>query len=123
MKNTINFSIIDYHYEGVPVEVAKAIQTMLAPYEVKGNTKAETPKGTPKAKAETAKTYAKAYAVLKDGKSVTVGGEGFIPTKVFKGITYSLKQAGAKYDSKTKAWTFDTKTACKAWTKAQDARA
>ena len=120
MKNTMNIRINDAQYNGVPVEVAKAIQTMLAPYHTEA--KAEAPKETPKPKAEP-KSYAKAYAVGEDGKSVTVGGEGFIPTKVFRGITYSLKKAGAKYDSKTKAWTFGTKTACKDWTKAQDARA
>lgn len=123
MKNTINLTINSAEYSAVPIEVAKAIEVMLAQYKTAPKAKAETPKTAPKAKAEP-KQYAKLYAVAKDGKSVTIGADGqFIPTKVFKGVTYSLKQAGAKYDSKTKAWTFGTKKACEAWCKAQDARA
>ena len=118
--NTMNMKINNSNYEAVPVEIAKAIETMLAPY--KTSTKAKSPKSEPKTKAEP-KQYAKVYAICEDGKSVTIGGEGFIPTKVFKGVTYSLKQSGAKYDSKTKAWAFENKTKCKAWCKEQDARA
>lgn len=120
MKNTINLQINNASYANVPLEYAKAIEVMLAQYKV-NTVKAETPKDEPKAKAEAPRVAV--YALCKDGKSVTIGGNGFIPTKVFKGVTYSLKQSGAKYDAKTKAWTFDTKTACKAWCKAQDARA
>ena len=107
-------------YKDVTVEDAKVVEMILAKYqytEVKA-TKVETPKEQPK-KTE----YAKVYAVAKDGKSVTIGNDGFIPTKVFKGVTYSLKQSGAKYDSKTKSWTFGTKKACADWCKSQDARA
>ena len=125
MKNTMNLTINSAEYSAVPIEVAKAIETMLAQYKV-NTPKAETPKAKseakPKAKAEP-KQYAKVYAVAEDGKSVTIGNDGFIPAKVFKGVTYSLKQAGAKYDAKTKAWTFGTKKACTEWCKAQDARA
>ena len=60
--------------------------------------------------------------VTKDGKGVTIGNGGFIPTKVFKGVTYDLKQNGAKYDAKTKVWSFETKKACTEWCKRQDAR-
>lgn len=123
MKNTMNLTINSAEYSAVPIELANAIEVMLAQYKTAPKAKAETPKTAPKAKAEP-KQYAKLYAVAKDGKSVTIGADGqFIPTKVFKGVTYSLKQAGAKYDSKTKAWTFGTKKSCEAWCKAQDARA
>ena len=122
MKNTINLQINNATYNAVPVEVAKAIETMLAQYKTVAKT-VETPKSEPKAKAKAEpKQYAKVYAVAKDGKSVTIGNDGFIPTKVFKGVTYSLKQAGAKYDAKTKAWAFETKKSCTEWCKAQDAR-
>ena len=119
MKNTINLKINNAEYTAVPLEVAKAIEVMLASYKAEApkKAKASTPKTEPK------KAYAKAYAVTEDGKGITVGGDGFIPTKVFKGITYSLKTAGASYDAKTKAWTFKTKKSCEAWQKAQDARA
>ena len=103
----------------LPIEVAQMISRMIEPYKA---TSVATPKEEPKAKAEP-KKYAKVYALCKDGKSVTIGGEGFIPTKVFKGVTYSLKQSGAKYDAKTKAWTFETKKACTEWCKEQDKRA
>ena len=124
MKNTvINLQINNASYANVPIEYARAIETMLAQFKVetKATAKVETPKATPKAKAEAPRV--KVYALCEDGKSVTIGGDGFIPTKVFKGVTYSLKQSGAKYDAKTKAWTFENKTKCKAWCKEQDARA
>ena len=117
---TMNLKINDATYNGVPVEVAKAIAVMLAPYkaeDVKAKAQPKAEKPAPK------KEYAKVYAVAKDGKSVTVGNDGFIPTKVFKGVTYSLKLAGAKYNADTKAWVFGTKKACTEWCKAQDARA
>lgn len=120
MKNTMNLTINGVDFSNVPINTAKAIEMMLAEYRT--TTKAKTPKSEPKTKAEP-KQYAKVYALCEDGKSVTIGGDGFIPTKVFKGVTYSLKQSGAKYDSKTKAWAFENKTKCKAWCKAQDARA
>lgn len=116
MNNTINLIINEVTFNNVPMEMAKAIELMLNPYKAK----AETPKT--KTKTEP-KQYAKVYAICEDGKSVTIGNDGFIPTKVFKGVTYSLKQNGAKYNADTKAWTFETKTKCKAWCKAQDARA
>lgn len=104
----------------LPIEVAQMVSRMIEPY--KAEVKAETTKVEPKAKAEP-KKYDKVYTVSKDGKSVTIGNGGFIPTKVFKGVTYSLKQSGAKYNATTKAWDFDTKKSCTAWCKAQDARA
>lgn len=101
----------------LPVEVAQMVSRMIDIYKVESSV--ETVKTTPKAET---KKFDKLYAVSTDGKSVTIGNGGFIPTKVFKGVTYSLKQSGAKYDSKTKAWTFETKKACTEWCKAQDAR-
>ena len=118
MKNTMNLTINNATYNEVPIEIAKAIETMLATYKV--TTKVETTKSEPK-KSET-KKYAKVYEVTKDGKGVTIGNGGFIPTKVFKGVTYDLKQNGAKYDAKTKVWSFETKKACTEWCKRQDAR-
>ena len=111
----------------LPIEVAQMVSRMIEPYkaEVKAETTKVEPKATeskPKAKTEP-KKYDKVYTVSKDGKSVTIGNGGFIPTKVFKGVTYSLKQSGAKYNATTKAWDFDTKKSCTAWCKAQDARA
>lgn len=122
MTNTMNLSINNAQFNNVPVDLAKAIAVMLKPYEAKvtATPKTEPKKATPKAKAEATKV--KVYAKTKDGKGVTIGNDGFIPTKVFKGVTYSLKQAGAKYNSETKAWTFETKKACTEWCKAQDAR-
>lgn len=120
MKNSVNVMDLvvgNVQYKAIPIELARAIEVMLAPYE-DGKVKAETPKVEPKKTVERTKVY----ALCEDGKSVTIGGDGFIPTKVFKGVTYSLKQSGAKYDAKTKAWTFENKTKCKAWCKAQDAR-
>ena len=117
--NTMNLTINNSNYENVPVEIAKAIETMLAQYQTKS--KAKTPKAKAEPKKSEPKQYAKAYSV--NGKSVTVGGNGFIPAKVFKAITYSLKQAGAKWDSGNKVWQFGTKKALDAWTKAQEARA
>ena len=107
----------------LPIEVAQMVSRMIEPYKVENAVATTTtePKAESKPKAKT--EYAKVYEVAKDGKSVTIGNGGFIPTKVFKGVTYSLKQSGAKYDAKTKAWTFDTKKACTEWCKAQDARA
>ena len=104
----------------LPVEIAQLVSRMIEPY--KAEVKAETTKVEPKAKTEP-KKYDKVYAVAENGKSVTIGNGGFIPTKVFKGVTYSLKQSGAKYNATTKAWDFDTKKSCTAWCKAQDARA
>ena len=118
-NNTMNLAVNNANYANVPVEIARAIENMLKPYQTKA---VETPKAETKTKAEP-KQYAKVYAVTEDGKSVTIGNGGFIPSKVFKAVTYSLKTAGAKYDTKTKAWTFDTKKACTAWCKEQDARA
>lgn len=122
MKNTMNLTINGVNFSNVPINTAKAIEMMLAEYRT--TTKAETPKSEPKTKTKTEpKQYAKIYAICEDGKSITIGSDGFIPTKVFKGVTYSLKQNGAKYDSKSKTWVFENKTKCKAWCKAQDARA
>ena len=110
----------------LPYEVAMAVTRMITPYYKSGESVA-TPKAEPKAetkvetKAETKRV--KVYALCEDGKSVTIGGDGFIPTKVFKGVTYSLKQSGAKYDAKTKVWAFETKKACTEWCKEQDKRA
>ena len=104
----------------LPIEVAQMVSRMIEPYKA---TVAETPKAEPKPKTVEPKQYAKVYTVTEDGKGVKIGGNGFIPTKVFKGVTYSLKQSGAKYDKGNNAWVFKTKTACKAWTKAQDERA
>ncbi len=121
MKNTMNLTINNAQFANVPVILAQSIEAMLAQYKVE--VKASTPKTTPKSETKSEpKQYAKVYSVAKDGKSVTIGNDGFIPTKVFKGVTYSLKQAGAKYDKDTKAWTFGTKKACTEWCKAQDAR-
>lgn len=124
MKNTINLTINNNQYANIPVEIARAIEAMVKPYEVnavaKSDTKAKKSADT-KFKAEP-KQYAKIYTVSKDGKSVTIGTDGFIPAKVFKGVTYSLKLAGAKYNANTKAWAFATKKACTDWCKAQDAR-
>lgn len=121
MNNTINLTINEVTFNNVPMEMAKAIQLMLNPYKAKD----ETPKAkaeTPKAKTEP-KAKVKVYTKTEDGKGVLVGTNGFIPTKVFKGVTYSLKQSGAKYNADTKAWMFETKTKCNAWCKAQDTRA
>ena len=109
----------------LPYEVAMAVTRMITPYSKSENV--ATPKTEPKAetkaepKAETKRV--KVYALCEDGKSVTIGGDGFIPTKVFKGVTYSLKQSGAKYDAKTKVWAFKDKAKCKAWCEEQDKRA
>ena len=122
MKNTINLTINNNQYANIPVEIARAIEAMVKPYEVNAVAKSDTKaKKSAEPKAEP-KQYAKIYTVSKDGKSVTIGTDGFIPTKVFKGITYSLKLAGAKYNADTKAWEFQTKKACTDWCKAQDAR-
>lgn len=122
MKNTINLTINNNQYANIPVEIARAIESMVKPYEVNAVAKSDTKaKKSAEPKAEP-KQYAKIYTVSKDGKSVTIGTDGFIPTKVFKGITYSLKLAGAKYNADTKAWDFATKKACTDWCKAQDAR-
>ena len=104
----------------LPIEVAQMVSRMIEIYKVEATT--STPKVEPKATPKVKANYNKAYTIAEDGKTVTVGNDGFIPTKVFKGITYSLKQAGAKYDTKTKGWVFENKTKCKAWCKAQDAR-
>ena len=117
MKLTINNS----SYEAVPVELAKAIEAMLAPYQTKATSKAKTPKAKAEPKKSEPKQYAKPYSV--NGKSVTVGNDGFIPAKVFKAVCYSLKQAGAKWDNGNKVWQFGTKKALDAWVKAQEARA
>lgn len=125
MANTMNLRVNSRNYQNVSIEDVRVIEMILSKYNYTDDKpKAETPKveSKPKAKADKPKQYAKVYTVGEDGKSVTIGNDGFIPTKVFKGVTYSLKQANAKYDSKTKAWVFDTKTACKNWCKAQDAR-
>lgn len=124
MKKNIISTTITTEYANteynLPIEVAQMISRMIEPYKATSQTK--TAKTEPKAKAEP-KAKVKVYDLCEDGKSVTIGGNGFIPTKVFKGVTYSLKQAGAKYDKGNNAWVFKTKTACKAWTKAQDERA
>jgi len=123
MKNTINLTINNNQYANIPVEIARAIESMVKPYEVNAVAKSDTKaKKSADTKAETKKQYAKVYKVAKDGKSVTVGSDEYIPTKVFKGVTYSLKLAGAKYNKDTKAWDFGTKKACTDWCKAQDAR-
>lgn len=118
MKDTMNITINGTQYNDVPMAIAMLISDTLKPFKAD---KAKTTKSEPKTKAEP-KQYAKVYALCEDGKSVTIGNDGYIPAKVFKGVTYSLKQAGAKYDSKTKAWTFENKTKCKSWCKAQDNR-
>lgn len=122
-KNIISTTITTEYSNTIynlPIEVAQMVSRMIEPY--KAEVKVSTPTEEPKAKTEP-KKYDKVYTVSKDGKSVTIGNGGFIPTKVFKGVTYSLKQSGAKYDAKTKAWTFDTKKACTTWCKNQDSRA
>lgn len=118
--NTMTLTINNSEYAGVPVELAQTIEKMLAGFKVTATKAKTTTKTAPKAEPE--KKYAKVYSVLTGGKGVTVGNDGFIPTKVFKGVTYSLKLAGAKYDKDTKAWMFGTKKACTEWCKAQDAR-
>ena len=116
-NKTINLKINNAEYSAVPVEVAKAIEVMLAQYKT---TTTATTKSEPKKAVEKVKVY----TLCADEKSVTVGNEGaFIPTKVFKGVTYSLKQAGASWDKGNKNWVFKTKKACKEWCDAQDARA
>lgn len=125
METTMNLTINGIDYANVPVAIARGIETMLGQYKVAATKATKTTKTTTTAQATpkaSAKTYDKVYGVSKDGKSVTIGNGGFIPTKVFKGVTYSLKQAGAKYDATTKAWAFETKKACTEWCKAQDAR-
>lgn len=119
---TMNLIINDVSFDKVPVEVARSIELMLAPY--KATTEEPKAKAEPKPKTEP-KKYSKAYTVAKDGKSVTVGTTDgtFLPKPVFRGITYSLKQAGAKWNPKDTAWVFGTKKACAEWCKAQDARA
>lgn len=116
---TMNLTINNSQYNNVPVELANTIATMLMGYKTEVKTTQSKPKS--KAKAEP-KQYAKLYKVSKDGKSVTIGSDNYIPTKVFKGVTYSLKLAGAKYNTETKAWDFGTKKACTEWCKTQDAR-
>lgn len=121
MAKTMNLRVNSRNYQKVSIEDARVIEMILAKYNYTDDkAKAETPKAEPK-KAEV-KAKVKVYAKAEDGKSVTIGGDGFIPRKVFNGVTYSLKQSGAKYDSKTKAWVFSTKKACNEWCKAQDAR-
>lgn len=105
----------------LPYDVAMAVTRMITPY-FKSESVA-TPKTEPKAEAKAETKRVKVYALREDGKSVTIGGDGFIPTKVFKGVTYSLKQSGAKYDAKTKVWAFEDKAKCKAWCEEQDKRA
>ena len=46
----------------------------------------------------------------------------FCPKPVFNGITYALKNAGAKYDTKTKAWTFEKLEDANAFMDAQTKR-
>lgn len=125
-KTTMNLTINSATYNAVPLELAKALEAMLAPYKAKAETKTETAKPAKPAKqTKTAekKQFDKIYTVAEDGKAVSIGSEGqFIPTKVFKGVTYSLKQAGAKWDAGNKRWQFETKKACTEWCKAQDAR-
>ena len=105
----------------LPYDVAMAVTRMITPY-FKSESVA-TPKTEPKAEAKAETKRVKVYALREDSKSVTIGGDGFIPTKVFKGVTYSLKQSGAKYDAKTKVWAFEDKAKCKAWCEEQDKRA
>lgn len=120
---TMTLTINNVTFNNVPVDMARGIEAMLNPYRAKAETPKAEPKKTTKAKAEPKATpKVKVYSVLKDGRTVSVGDNGFIPTKVFKGVTYSLKMAGAQYDPKTHNWTFATKKACGEWCKAQDAR-
>ena len=123
MAKTMNLRVNSRNYQNVSIEDARVIEMILAKYNyTDGKPKVETPKAEPKKAEVKAKAKVKVYAKAEDGKSVTIGGDGFIPRKVFNGVTYSLKQSGAKYDSKTKAWVFSTKKACNEWCKAQDAR-
>ena len=122
-KTTMNLTINSATYNAVPLELAKALEAMLAPYKAKAETKTETAKPAKQTKTAEKKQFDKIYTVAEDGKAVSIGSEGqFIPTKVFKGVTYSLKQAGAKWDAGNKRWQFETKKACTEWCKAQDAR-
>ena len=82
--------------------------------EVKATTKAESPAVQPK--AERVPVYSR------KGNSITVGGQGYIPKKVFYGVKFSLQEAGAKWNSGSKTWDFATKKAADAWEKAQKAR-
>lgn len=53
------------------------------------------------------------------GLNVTVGGDGFIPKKVFYAVTATIKENGGKWDNTNKVWKFENKTALgkfeKAW--------
>lgn len=120
MSKKMNLRVEGRIYKDVTIEDVNVIQVLLAKYGYSDiDTKvAETVKNQPTKDIPKVKVY----DLCKDGKSVTIGGNGFIPKKVFNGVTYSLKQSGAKYDGKTKAWSFNTKADCKAWCKAQDER-
>lgn len=112
-NETMNITINGTQYNNVPMAIAVLISDTLKPFKAD---KVATTKAEPKA------DKIAVYTKTSDGKGVLVGTNGYIPTKVFKGVTYSLKQAGAKWNKDTKAWTFDTKKACTEWCKAQDNR-
>lgn len=121
--NTTTLTINNATFDNVPVEMARGIEAMLQPYKVKVTEKTNTTKAKVEAPKAEAKAKVEVYTLNKDGKSVTIGGNGFIPRKTFYAVTCSLKEAGAKWDNKTKTWTFDTKKACTEWCKEQDKRA
>lgn len=57
----------------------------------------------------------------KDSTIAFISGK-FCPKPVFNGITYALKNAGAKYDTKSKAWTFEKLEDANAFMDAQTKR-
>lgn len=50
---------------------------------------------------------------------VRLGNKGYVFGKKFNALSQTLRNAGAKYNSKDNCWDFETVKACNAWIKAQ----
>lgn len=94
------------NYE-MTVEMAKALESMLAPYKVDS---VDTP--TVSKESTKSKTESKEFYTI-SGKVLTFNSKVFIPRPVFKGIVATIKDCGGKYQSKTKTWLFDNDTEVK----------
>lgn len=115
MKNIITINGTSYE---VSEDTMKSVLTICVGLGKVVKAETETSKATT-VKAET-KPMVDAYTV--DGKNVTLGGNGFVPRKVFYAIKCSLQEAGAKWNATDKVWQFATKKDADAWVKAQKNR-
>lgn len=104
----------------VTINVAEAISalealgyTVTAPKSKATTKKTATAKTTPE---PTKSTKVRTVGCLEqDGKAVRFVEGQFVPKKAWYGITSAIKEAGAKFDAKTKFWMFDTVKDAKAF--------